>query len=93
MITQFASDGLKKWLGVEINEENFDELKKDSEKYGFHIGFEGGYADTFCLDSPFFPQRINVIESEKVFDGEYTGHLIIKKLELVEKENILALKN
>ena len=46
LITQIASDGLKDWLGKKITKENFPQLKKDSFKYGFHIGFEGGYADT-----------------------------------------------
>lgn len=88
VITQIASDGLAEWLGKEITKENFPQLKRDSEKFGFHIGFEGGYADTFCLDAPYFPKRIELVESEKVFDDDYSGHLIIKAIRLVDKEKV-----
>ncbi|MBI2659812.1 hypothetical protein HYX07_01480, partial [Candidatus Woesearchaeota archaeon] len=50
LVTQIASDGLRDWLGKKITKENFSQLRKDSIKYGFHIGFEGGYADTLVTD-------------------------------------------
>lgn len=86
LISQFASDGLKEWLGKEITLENFPLLIRDSQKYGFHIGFEGGYADTFCIDAPYFPQRVVLEDVEKVFDDAYSGHLVIKKMKFAEKE-------
>lgn len=76
MISQVASDGLLKWLGKKVTEENFSELKRDSEKYGFHIGFEGGYADTLCLDAPFYPAKLEVIDAKKVIDDGYNGHVV-----------------
>ena len=88
VITQIASDGLKSWLGKEITEENFPALKKDSVKYGFHIGFEGGYADSFCTDAPYFPKVIELIETEKIYDDEYNGHIVIKKMGLTEKPSL-----
>ena len=58
LISQVASDGLMPWLGRIVTKENFPELKKMSEKYGFHLGFEGGYADTLVLNAPFFKKRL-----------------------------------
>ena len=85
LVTQVASDGLMDWLGREVNYDNFDDLQRDSERYGFHVGFEGGYADTFVLDGPIFRKRIEVLESKKVVDDEYCGHIVFKKLKLVSK--------
>ena len=79
MITQIASDGLKDWLGKKITRENFAQLKRDSLRYGFHIGFEGGYADTLVLDCPLFAKKLIVEEMSAVFDDEYCGHVVIDK--------------
>lgn len=88
MITQVASDGLPKWLGKTITKDNFEELKKDSQKYGFHIGFEGGYADSFVVDAPIFSKKIVVDEKEmeKVMEDAYSGHVVVKKLRTVDKQ-------
>lgn len=86
MVTQVASEGLPRWLGRTITKENFEELKKDSEKYGFHLGFEGGYADSFVVDAPTFKKMIVVEGAEKVMEDSYSGHVVIKKLKLVDKK-------
>ncbi len=86
IITQIASDGLHAWLGEEITKENFPQLQKAAEKFGFHIGFEGGYADTFCIDAPYFPKRVKILEAEKIFDGSYSGHIVIKRMEFESKK-------
>ncbi len=89
-ITQIATEGLgEDWLGKQITKDAFVELKKRSEKYGFHIGFEGGYADTFVCDGPIFKKRIIIEEAEKVMEDKYSGHLVIKKLRLVDKVSIV----
>ena len=85
MVTQIASDGLKNWLGKIINRDNFAQLRKDSVKYGFHVGFEGGYADTLVIDCPIFTKRLVVEESSTVFDDEYCGHVVISRLKLESK--------
>lgn len=87
-ITQVASAGLMPWLGKIVSKENFAQLKKDSEKFGFHIGFEGGYADTFVLDGPIFKNAFEVIKEEKIVQDEFCGHIEIKGLKAVEKEII-----
>ncbi len=77
MVTQVASDGLMKWLGQKITKDNFDKLSKDSKKYGFHIGFEGGYADTLVVAGPIFGNsKLEITKAEKIVDDAYCGHII-----------------
>jgi len=85
MITQIASDGLKEWLGKKITKENFPQLKKDSVKYGFHIGFEGGYADTLVTDCPLFSKKLVVEDMSVVFEDNYCGHVVINKYRMENK--------
>ena len=88
MITQIASDGLKDWLGKKITKENFAQLRKDSVKYGFHIGFEGGYADTLVTDCPLFSKRMVVEDMSIIFDDNYCGHVVVNKYRMEDKEPI-----
>ena len=91
LISQVASDGLMKWLGKIITKENFEDLKKDSINYGFHLGFEGGMADSFVLSCPMYNNKKIVIDkSEKVFEDAYCGHIIVKKLHIVEQQPIIS---
>jgi len=85
MITQIASDGLKDWLGKKITKENFKQLKKDSIKYGFHIGFEGGYADTLVTSCPLFSKQMIVDKMSTVFEDSYCGHVEINRYRMEEK--------
>lgn len=88
MITQVASDGLMRWLGRTITKENWQELKEDSVNFKFHIGFEGGYADTLVLNCPLFDKRLVPEKVKKVIEDEYCGHVEIKKLRIVDKKSI-----
>ena len=86
IITQFATEGLdEKWLGKRLDENSVKELKKLSDRYGFHIGGEGGPFDTLVLDGPIFDRKLNILESEAVLEDKFSGHLIIKKLEVLHK--------
>ena len=85
LITQVASDGLKEWLGKKITRENFQQLKRDSIKYGFHIGFEGGYADTLVTDCPMFPKRFVIEHMSLIFEDKYCGHIMINKYRMEDK--------
>ncbi|MBI2598223.1 MAG: diphthine--ammonia ligase [Candidatus Diapherotrites archaeon] len=89
-ITQVASAGLIQWLGKIVSRENFSQLAVDSKKFGFHIGFEGGYADTFVLDAPVFVHGFESVKEEKIIEDEFCGHVEIKELKPVQKETILA---
>ena len=88
LITQIASEGLKDWLGKRITKENFSQLKKDSVKYGFHIGFEGGYADTLVLDCPSFSKRMAVEDMSVIFDDNYCGHVVINRYRIENKDKV-----
>ena len=87
MVIGVAAQGLEKeWLGKVIGKEELEKLKKLSKKHLFHIGFEGGEAETFVLDCPLFKKRIKVIEGEVIWnDKEKTGTYDIKKVELSDK--------
>lgn len=87
LITQIASDGLKDWLGKKITKDNFAQLRKDSVKYGFHIGFEGGYADTLVTDCPLFPKRLFIEDMSVIFEDDYCGHIVVNKYRLEDKPN------
>ena len=86
IISQVASDGLIKWLGKTITKNNFEDLKKDSIKYGFHLGFEGGFADSIVLSAPIFGNKKIILDKiEKIVENKYCGHIIIKDYRLVEE--------
>jgi len=85
MITQVASDGLMKWLGSTITKDNLPELEADSVKYGFHVGGEGGYYDSFVVNSPCFSKSVVVEEAEKVIEDQYSGHMLFKQVKLAVK--------
>jgi len=85
MITQIASDGLKDWLGKKITKENFSQLKRDSVKYGFHIGFEGGYADTLVTDCPLYTKRLVIEDMSIIYEDDYCGHVVINRYRMEDK--------
>ena len=63
----------------------FTEFKKDSIKYGFHVGGEGGYYDTLVLNAPIFKKGLQIQKFRKVFDDQYCGHVIVSKATLASK--------
>jgi diphthine-ammonia ligase len=70
LITRVAALGLDKvWLGKIIDKKNYEELKKNSQKFKFNITFEGGEAETMVLDCPIYKSRIKIKESEIQWDG------------------------
>ena len=89
-VGQYAVDGLSpEWLGRQLDEDAFEELKEASEKYGFHVGGEGGHYDTFVLDGPIFRKQIHFADLYKVKEGKYSGYLVVKKLKVVPKERLV----
>jgi uncharacterized protein (TIGR00290 family) len=86
-ITSVASDGLgPEWLGKKLDKETFEKLKDLSKKFGFDIDFEGGYADTFVVDAPFFKKRIEFVSTKKVWDKKTnSGYLQVVDARLVNK--------
>lgn len=86
-ITQIAAEGLTdKWLGKKIDANSFVDLRKLSDKYGFHIGAEGGHYDTLVVDGPIFHKRLELVDAVAVMDGKYSGYLHAPKIRIVEKQ-------
>jgi diphthine-ammonia ligase len=61
IITSVNADGLsEKWILKEIDKKSLDELIKLSKKYKFHLGFEGGEAETFVINCPLFSNEVKI---------------------------------
>ena len=87
MITQFAAEGLnEQWLGKILTKESFNELRKLSLKYGFHIGGDGSSFDSFVLDCPLFNKKIEFKSIKKVKETMFSGYLTAESPVLIEKE-------
>ncbi len=70
VIVSVSADGLdESWLGKEITEGNLNELIALSRKHRFHLGFEGGEAETAVLDGPMFKKRVVIRGFEVENDG------------------------
>lgn len=86
VITAIAAEGLgKELLGKELTPELLKELKQIGKKTSFHLGFEGGEAESIVLDGPIFKKRLEIVESEIVMESRNAGYLKIKKMRLAEK--------
>ncbi|GBE55999.1 ATP-binding region [archaeon BMS3Bbin16] len=77
MITAVAAEGLSdKWLGQIVDENNYSELARLSRKHRFHLGFEGGEAETLVLDMPLYNEKIAVKKGSTQWDGRSGSYLI-----------------
>lgn len=77
IISSVSSGGLDdSWLGKIITKNDILTLHDLSQKFGFNLNFEGGEAETFVVDCPLFLNPINIIKSEKIWDG-YRGRFEI----------------
>jgi diphthine-ammonia ligase len=87
ILTSVSAEGLdRSWLGREIDQRSVLEIIRLSKKYGFNAAFEGGEAETLVLDCPLFEkERLRILDSEVDWRGSY-GRLLIRKIELVPKE-------
>ena len=71
MIVSVSTQGLgKSWLGRVIDKEAIEELKHLANKFKFHLGFEGGEAETFVLDAPIFRERIEISKFDVIWDSK-----------------------
>ncbi len=85
IIISVSAEGLdESWLGRKIDNELLDEIINLNGKYGMHMAFEGGEAETLVLDCPIFKKSIKILESSNVWDRD-NGYLLISKAELEKK--------
>ncbi len=88
MLAAVASDGLdQRHLGLKLNKQTFPAFKKLSEKYGFHIGGEGGYYDTFVTDGPIFSKAVELVNPKVVWNND-SGYLQAESAVLKEKVSV-----
>ncbi len=85
VMTGVAALGLDEtWLGKEMTEKEWEELRVLSEQHGIHLSGEGGEYETFVVDAPMFSQQIVIEESKKAWSGQ-DGYLVIDKASLRDK--------
>jgi len=74
----------KTWLGREIDENAVNDLKELNREFNVSLVGEGGEYETLVLDAPFFKKKMQLIETEKVWEGQ-SGYLLVKRATLVNK--------
>ena len=85
IIISVSAEGLdESWLGRRIDSKLLDEIISLHNKYGMHMAFEGGEAETLVLDCPIFKKHIKILESSNVWDRD-NGYFLISKAELEKK--------
>ena len=85
VITSVSAEGLdESWLGKKIDEEVLDEIINLNQKYGMHMAFEGGEAETLVLDGPLFNKKIVIVDSEVIWERD-SGYFLIKDALLQDK--------
>jgi diphthine-ammonia ligase len=85
ILISVSAEGLdESWLGRKLDSKLLEDIIDLNSKYGMHMAFEGGEAETLVLDCPIFKKRIKILESSNVWDRD-NGHLLITKAVLVDK--------
>ncbi len=72
------------WLGRKFNSKTLSDLIKLNEKYKVSLVGDGGEYETLVLDAPFFKKKIQLLQTEKVWE-DHSGYLLVKKAVLVDK--------
>ena len=70
------------WLGREINEKFFSDIKGFHEKYKIHPAGEGGEFETFVVDCPLFKKKIQILSAKRIWNKD-SGRYSIEKIKLV----------
>ena len=85
IITGVAAAGLgEELLGARLTPHVVKLIEALGRSMGVHPGGEGGEFETLVLDSPLFKKRIEILSSEKVWEGD-RGILYIRKARLRER--------
>jgi predicted ATP pyrophosphatase (TIGR00289 family) len=85
IITSVSAEGLdESWLGRKIDSAVLEDIIALNRKYGIHIAFEGGEAETLVLDGPVFNKKIKITESEVIWERD-SGYFLIKDAVLIDK--------
>lgn len=74
----------KEWLGRQIDADTIATLIDLNRSHQISLVGEGGEYETLVLDTPFFQRKIELIETERIWEGQ-SGWLLVKKARLIEK--------
>ncbi|MFB0543741.1 MAG: diphthine--ammonia ligase [Candidatus Bathyarchaeia archaeon] len=84
IVTAVAALGLDEtWLGRTLDHGALMELVELNRRYGVNVCGDGGEMETLVLDAPFFRKRLQVLRTEKSWEGD-SGRLHVEA-GLVEK--------
>jgi len=72
------------WLGKKIDSTTLKNLIELNHKYRISLVGEGGEYETLVLDAPFFKKKIQVLQTERIWEN-HSGYLLVKEAKLVEK--------
>ncbi|MDH5375116.1 MAG: diphthine--ammonia ligase [Candidatus Bathyarchaeota archaeon] len=74
------------WLGKKLDNNVLQEINKLEEAQKLHPSGELGEYHTFVLDCPLYKKRINILDSEIVWENS-KGYVVIKNANLQSKTN------
>jgi diphthine-ammonia ligase len=72
------------WLGRRIDEKVIGDLVELNRVFQVSLVGEGGEYETLVLDAPFFRKRIDLVETERIWE-KTSGYLDVRKAVLVDK--------
>ena len=72
------------WLGRKIDSTTIMNLAELNDKHQISLVGEGGEYETLVLDAPFFKKRIQVLQTERIWEN-HSGYLLVKEAKLVDK--------
>ena len=84
IVGAYAHGLTQQWLGRKIDENTIKDLIELDKRFHVSIVGEGGEYETLVLDAPFFSKRIELIDTEQIWEGA-SGYLLVKKAVLVAK--------
>lgn len=73
------------WLGRKIDQKAIQDLVELKERFRVSVVGEGGEYETLVLDAPFFKKRIELVETDRIWEGQ-SGCLLVKKAVLRDKK-------
>jgi len=79
IITGVSANGMgENWLGQKIDKKQLIKLKEIEKKFGIHLSFEGGEAETFVMNCPLYHKKLKILKAEKKFSKNSGIYNIIK---------------
>ena len=85
IITSVSAEGLDRtFLGKKIDNDIIIRLQDANRRYGIHMLFEGGEAESFVLNAPLFKKSIQIVKARTEWNG-VSGAYFIEDAKLVGK--------